>query len=47
MGKLVMVLVVLLLVGAGGFAVFLALWQPPMPPGTVEIPIPNDRLSIQ
>ena len=47
MGKLVMVLVVLLLVGAGGFAVFLALWQPRMPPGTMEIPIPNDRLSIQ
>jgi hypothetical protein len=47
MGKLVMVLVVLLLVGAGGMAVFLALWEPPMPPGTMEIPIPNDRLSIQ
>jgi hypothetical protein len=47
MGKLVMVLVVLLLVGAGGFAVFLAFWQPSMPPGTLEIPIPNDRLSIQ
>jgi len=45
--ELVMVLVVLLLVGAGGFAVFLAFWQPPMPPGTLEIPIPNDRLSIQ
>jgi hypothetical protein len=47
MGKLVTVLVVLLLVGAGGMAVFLALWEPPMPAGTVEIPIPNDRLSIQ
>jgi hypothetical protein len=47
MSKLVMVLVVLLLVGAGGMAVFLALWEPPMPPGTMEIPIPNDRLSIQ
>jgi hypothetical protein len=47
MGKLVMVLVVLLLVGAGGMAVFLALWEPPMPPGNLEIPIPNDRLSIQ
>ena len=47
MSKLVMVLVVLLLVGAGGMAVFLALWEPPMPPGTVQIPIPDDRLSIQ
>ena len=47
MGKLVMVLVVLLLVGAGGLAVFLALWEPPLQSGTVEIPIPNDRLSIQ
>jgi hypothetical protein len=47
MGKLVMVLVVLLLVGAGGMAVFLAFWEPPMQPGTMEIPIPNDRLSIQ
>ena len=47
MGKLVMVLVVLLLVGAGGFAVFLAFSEPPMPPDTLEIPIPNDRLSIQ
>jgi hypothetical protein len=47
MSKLVMVLVVVLLVGVGGMAVFLALWEPPMPPGTVEIPIPNDRLSLQ
>jgi hypothetical protein len=47
MGKLVMVLVLLLLVGAGGMAVFLAIWEPPMPPGTLEIPIPNERLSIQ
>jgi hypothetical protein len=47
MSRLVMVLVVLLLLGAGGMAVFLALWEPPMPPGTMEIPIPNDRLSIQ
>ncbi len=47
MGKLVMFLVVLLLVGAGGMAVFLAIWEPPMPPGTMEIQIPNDRLSIQ
>jgi hypothetical protein len=47
MGKLVMVLVVLLLVGAGGMAVFLALWEPPMQPGTLEIQIPNDRLAIQ
>jgi hypothetical protein len=47
MGKLVMVLVVLLLVGAGGMAVFLAFWEPPMQPGQLEIPIPNDRLSIQ
>lgn len=47
MGKLVMVLVVLLLVGAGGLAVFLALWEPPLQSGTVEIPIPNDRLSVQ
>jgi hypothetical protein len=47
MGKVVMVLVVLLLVGAGGGAVFLALWQPPMQPGTMEIQIPNDRLSLQ
>lgn len=47
MGKLLMVLVVLLLVGAGGMAVFLALWEPPMQPGTLEIPIPNDRLSLQ
>ncbi len=42
-----MVLVLLLLVGAGGMAVFLAIWEPPMPPGTMEIPISNDRLSIQ
>lgn len=42
-----MVLVVLLLVGAGGMAVYLALWEPPMRSGTMEIPIPNDRLSIQ
>ncbi|HET6158868.1 MAG TPA: hypothetical protein VFE34_11020 [Dongiaceae bacterium] len=47
MAKLVMVLVVLLLVGAGGMAVFLAFWEPPMQPGTLEIPIPNDRLSLQ
>ena len=47
MSKVVMVLVVLLLVGAGGMAVFLALWEPPMPPGTMEISIPNDRLAIQ
>lgn len=47
MGKLLMVLVVLLLVGAGGMAVFLALWEPPTQPGTLEIPIPNDRLSLQ
>jgi hypothetical protein len=47
MGKLVLVLVVLLLVGAGGMAVFLAYWEPPMQSGTLEIPIPNDRLSLQ
>lgn len=47
MGKLVLVLVVLLLVGAGGMAVFLAYWEPPMQAGTLEIPIPNDRLSLQ
>ena len=47
MGKLVMVLVVLLLVGAGGLAVFLAFRQPPWAPGTVQDPSPNDRLSIQ
>ncbi|HEX6118225.1 MAG TPA: hypothetical protein VFZ03_02165 [Dongiaceae bacterium] len=47
MGKLVMVLVVLLLVGAGGMAVFLAYWKPPVQSGTLEIPIPNDRLSLQ
>ncbi len=41
MGKLVMVLVVLLLVGAGGFAVFLAFWEPPMPPGTIGDPDPE------
>ncbi len=47
MGKLVMVVVVLLLVGAGGMAVFLSFWEPPMQSGTLEIPIPNDRLSLQ
>lgn len=47
MGKLVLVLVVLLLVGAGGMAVFLAYWEPPMQSGTLEIPIPNDHLSLQ
>ena len=47
MGKLLMVLVVLLLVGAGGMAVFLAFWEPPTQAGTLEIPIPNDRLSLQ
>jgi hypothetical protein len=47
MSKLLMVLLVVLVVGVGGMAVFLALWEPPMPPGTVEIPIPNDRLSLQ
>lgn len=47
MGKLVMVLLVLLLVGAAGMAVFLTFWEPPVTPGTVEIPIPNDRLSLQ
>jgi hypothetical protein len=47
MGKLVLVLVVVLLLGAGGMAVFLAFWEPPMQAGTLEIPIPNDRLSLQ
>jgi len=47
MGKLVLVLVVLLLVGAGGMAVFLAYWEPPVQAGTLEIPIPNERLSLQ
>jgi hypothetical protein len=47
MAKLVLVLVVVLLLGAGGMAVFLAFWEPPMEPGTLEIPIPNDRLSLQ
>ena len=47
MGKLVLVLVVLLLVGAGGMAVVLAYWEPPMQSGTLEIPISNDRLSLQ
>ncbi|HEY3147152.1 MAG TPA: hypothetical protein VGJ75_12415 [Dongiaceae bacterium] len=47
MAKLVLVLVVVLLLGAGGMAVFLAFWEPPMQPGTLEIPIPNDRLSLQ
>jgi hypothetical protein len=47
MSKLVLVLVVLLLVGAGGMAVFLAYWEPPVQAGTLEIPIPNERLSLQ
>ena len=47
MAKLVLILVVVLLLGAGGMAVFLAFWEPPMQPGTLEIPIPNDRLSLQ
>jgi hypothetical protein len=47
MAKLVLVLVVVLLLGAGGMAVFLAFWEPPTQPGTLEIPIPNDRLSLQ
>ncbi|HEY1384529.1 MAG TPA: hypothetical protein VGF43_12985 [Dongiaceae bacterium] len=47
MAKLVLVLVVVLLLGAGGMAVFLAFWEPPMQSGTLEIPIPNDRLSLQ
>ncbi len=47
MGRLVLFLVVVLLVGAGGTAVFLALWEPPVQAGTLEIPISNDRLSLQ
>ena len=47
MGKLVLVVVVLLVLAAGGTAVFLAFWEPPMQPATLEIPIPNDRLSLQ
>ena len=47
MAKLVLVLVVVLLLGAGGMAVFLAFWEPPMQPGTLEIPVSNDRLSLQ
>lgn len=47
MGKLVLLLVVALFILGGGTAVFLAFWEPPMQPGTLEIPIPNDRLSLQ
>lgn len=47
MGKLVLFLVAVLLIGAAGTAVFLAFWEPPMQAGTLEIPIPNDRLSLQ
>jgi hypothetical protein len=47
MNKLILVLFVTLLVLIGGGTAFLAFWEPPIQPGTMEIPIPNDRLSLQ
>ena len=47
MNKLIMVLFVTLIVLTGGGTAFLAFWEPVLQPGTMEISIPNDRLSLQ
>lgn len=47
MNKLLMFLLVTLIVLIGGGTAFLAFWEPVLQPGTVEIPIPNERLSLQ
>lgn len=47
MNKLIMVLFVTLIVLIGGGTAFLAFWEPVLQPGTMEISIPNDRLSLQ
>ncbi len=47
MNKLILVLFVMLIVIIGGGTAFLAVWEPPIQPGTLEIPIPNARLSLQ
>ncbi len=39
-----LILVLALLLGGAGF---LAIWRPPAHPVPTEIPVPNDRLSIQ
>lgn len=47
MGKLILFLFVTLVILVGGGTAFLAFWEPPIQPGTLEIPIPNERLSLQ
>ncbi|MCK5779009.1 MAG: hypothetical protein KAH11_09465 [Rhodospirillales bacterium] len=43
MGKLTVFILVLLLLGAGGGAVFLATWEIPAPVSNVEKVLPNDQ----
>ncbi len=43
MGKITVVILVLLLLGAGGGAVFLATWDIPAPISNVEKVLPNDK----
>ncbi|WP_425407365.1 hypothetical protein [Hwanghaeella sp.] len=43
MGKFILVIFALLMVGLGGGAVFLATWDIPAPSQTVERVLPDDR----
>ncbi len=43
MGKLTVFILVLLLLGAGGGAVFLSNWEIPAPVSNVEKVLPNDQ----
>ncbi|MEX0693943.1 MAG: hypothetical protein WD075_05840 [Rhodospirillales bacterium] len=43
MGKLTVLVLVVLLLGAGGGAVFLATWEIPAPVSNVEKVLPNDQ----
>lgn len=43
MGKLTVFILVMLLLGAGGGAIFLSTWEIPAPVSNVEKVLPNDQ----
>lgn len=45
MKRFTMVLVLIVLVGVGGGAVFLATWDIPAPSAPVEIAVPDERFA--
>jgi len=47
MRRILLILLIVVLLSATGFAVFLTLYRPAPPVGPVEIPVPTEKLAPQ